>query len=237
MLVTHPRWPQDDPGVPTAFECLADDIHVQLTEANFLHPICVDADSRNVAPTVTRAKREKKTDKEAIQEELDEWFGPKGEVGGTKADEARDLVFLEKETNAKARYEISAFVLSPDGKRIHKQRLVAMLNECPILSNDRLTRIAEGTRYGDKDVEPSFDAGSGGDTAIRLGARVFVLCYNKKTKEHRIWVGRVQKMGRKVKKRSYEYHNPVLVERIPSGGYIYCHWYGRVPNCQNKFLY
>jgi hypothetical protein len=92
----------------------------------------------------------KKTDKEAIQAELDEWFGPKGELGGTKADEARDLVLLEKETNAKARYEISAFVTTPDGKRIHKQRLVAMLNECPILSNDRLTRIAEGTIYGDK---------------------------------------------------------------------------------------
>ena len=40
-----------------------------------------------------------------------------------------------------------------------------------------------------------------------------------------------------MKKRSYEYHNPVLVDRIPGGGYIYCHWYGRVPNCQNKFLY
>ena len=64
-----------------------------------------------------------------------------------------------------------------------------MLNECPILSNDRLTRIAEGTIYGDKNVEPSFDVESGGDTAIRLGARVFVLCHNKRTNEHRIWVG------------------------------------------------
>jgi hypothetical protein len=38
ILVTHKHWPLSDPGVPTLFECQADDIHARLDEADFLIP-------------------------------------------------------------------------------------------------------------------------------------------------------------------------------------------------------
>jgi hypothetical protein len=78
----------------------------------------------------------------------------------------------------------------------------------------------------------------GGKTgAIQLGSRVFVSCYDKVRKEKRIWIGRVQKMGRKVEKRTIEYHRPVHLKRIPAGGFVYCHWYGQLPNKINKWDY
>ena len=121
---------------------------------------------------------------------------------------------------------------------IHKQRLVAMLNQCPTMSNDRLTRIAEGTTYGDKESGKEGDIRGGNSRAIELHSRVFVSCYDVKAKLNRIWIGRVQKMGRKVEKRTIMYHRPVYLDRIPVGGFLYCHWYGRAPNMEgNKWLY
>jgi hypothetical protein len=35
-------------------------------------------------------------------------------------------------------------------------------------------------------------------------------------------------MGRKVGKKTYEYHDPVRINKVPDGGYMYSHWYGRV---------
>jgi hypothetical protein len=43
-------------------------------------------------------------------------------------------------------------------------------------------------------------------------------------------------MGREIKKKTYEYHNPVHMKDIPSGGFMYCHWYGRVGQT-NKWTY
>jgi hypothetical protein len=43
-------------------------------------------------------------------------------------------------------------------------------------------------------------------------------------------------MGRKVGKKTYEYHNPVRMDKIPSGGYMYGHWYGRIGQT-NKWQY
>jgi hypothetical protein len=43
-------------------------------------------------------------------------------------------------------------------------------------------------------------------------------------------------MGREINKRTYEYHNPVHMNKIPSGGFMYCNWYGRVGRT-NKWAY
>jgi hypothetical protein len=109
-----------------------------------------------------------------------------------------------------------------------------MLNQCPTMSTDRLQRIAEGTRHGDKNANPATEMAGG---AIQLSSRVFVSCSDKKTRQKRIWIGRVQKMGRKVDKRTIEYHRPVHLDRIPDGGFLYCHWYGQFPNTTNKWEY
>ena len=132
---------------------------------------------------------------------------------------------------------VSAYVTTPAGKVIHKQRLIAMLNMCPTMSNDRLQRIAQGTQYGDNDASPAREMEGGQKGAIELGRRVFVSCYDKFTNEKRIWVGRIQKMGRKVEKRTIEYHRPVHLKRIPAGGFVYCHWYGQLPKKNNKWDY
>ena len=113
-----------------------------------------------------------------------------------------------------------------------------MLNQCPTMSNDRLTRIAVGTTYGDKDSAVEGGMRGGNSRAIELHSRVFVSCYDKKENMNRIWIGRVQKMGRKVEKRTIMYHRPVHLDRIPDGGFLYCHWYGRAPNTEgNKWVY
>jgi hypothetical protein len=44
-------------------------------------------------------------------------------------------------------------------------------------------------------------------------------------------------MGRQVEKRTIEYHNPVHLKRMPEGGFVYCHWYGKLPNTRNKWDY
>ena len=77
----------------------------------------------------------------------------------------------------------------------------------------------------------------GKSNAIELGSRVFVRCLEKDGKTYRIWVGRVQKMGRRVGKKTYEYHNPVHLEHIPDGGFVYCHWYGKFDRTDNKWYY
>ena len=78
----------------------------------------------------------------------------------------------------------------------------------------------------------------GGCAAISVSSRVFVRCYDVKYDIHRIWIGRVQKMGRKVEKKTYEYQDPVHINRIPDGCYIYCHWYGpQSDRTTNKWLY
>jgi hypothetical protein len=50
-----------------------------------------------------------------------------------------------------------------------------MLNQCPAMSNDRLTRIAEGTRYGDQSETTTAEQEDGQNGAIELATRVFVL--------------------------------------------------------------
>jgi hypothetical protein len=58
------------------------------------------------------------------------------------------------------------------------------------MSNDRLKRIAEGTRYMDKGRAPTEEMDGGGCTAISVSSRVFVRCYDEGSKQHRIWIGR-----------------------------------------------
>ena len=102
-----------------------------------------------------------------------------------------------------------------------------MLNQCPTMSNDRLTRIAEGTRYGDQSETTTAEEEDGQNGAIELATRIFVLhvepATKKRAEERSIWIGRVQKMGRKVGKKTYEYHDPVRINKVPSGGYICIH--------------
>ena len=38
-------------------------------------------------------------------------------------------------------------------------------------------------------------------------------------------------------KKTYEYHNPVHLEHIPDGGFVYCHWYGKFERTDNKWYY
>jgi hypothetical protein len=141
------------------------------------------------------------------------WFGEAGE-DATKAVEAAGLREMAADTPP---YEISAFVTTPTGKVIHKQRLVAMLNQCPTTPNNRLTRIAEGTSYGDQSATTNAEKADGHSGAIELATRVFLLHVERTTKTsaemRSIWIGRVQKLGRKVGKKTYEYHN--LVRRFP----------------------
>jgi hypothetical protein len=127
-------------------------------------------------------------------------------------------------------------VTTPTGKVTHKQRLVAMPNQCPTMSNDRLTRIAEGTRCGDKSATTTAEMVDGQSGTIELPTRVFVRHVDEKTDMASIWIGRDQKTGRKVDKEIYEYHNPVRMDKISSGGYMYCHWHGR-PGQTNKWQY
>jgi hypothetical protein len=56
MLITHEHWPLKNPGVPTAFECRADDVYVRLQDPGFEIPNRVDAENRAEGP----AKGEKK---------------------------------------------------------------------------------------------------------------------------------------------------------------------------------
>jgi hypothetical protein len=42
--------------------------------------------------------------------------------------------------------------------------------------------------------------------------------------------------GAEVGKKTYEHHYPVRINKIPSGGYMYGHWYGRVGQT-NKWQY
>jgi hypothetical protein len=76
--------------------------------------------------------------------------------------------------------------------------------------------------------------------AIELSTRVFVLHVEPATKTRpemrSTWTGRVQKMRRKADKKTYEYHNPVRMDKIASGGYMHCHWYGRIGQT-NKWQY
>jgi hypothetical protein len=104
------------------------------------------------------------------------------------------------------------------------------------MSNDRLTRIAEGTRCGDKSATTTAEMVDGQSGTIELPTRVFVRHVDEKTDMASIWIGRDQKTGRKVDKEIYEYHNPVRMDKISSGGYMYCHWHGR-PGQTNKWQY
>ena len=169
-------------------------------------------------------------------DDRDTWFDEAGEEA-TKAEEEAGLCKMAADTTP---YEISAYVTTPSGKVIHKQRLVAMLNQCPTMSNDRLTRIAEGTRYGDPSETTTAKEDDGQNGAIELATRIFVLhvepATKKRAEERSIWIGRVQKMGRKVGKKTYEYHDPVRINKVPEGGYMYSHWYGRVGQT-NKWQY
>jgi hypothetical protein len=46
-------------------------------------------------------------------------------------------------------------------------------------------------------------------------------------KEHLDWSS-AEDGAEKVGKKTYEYHDPVRMNKAPSGGYMYSHWYGRV---------
>ena len=104
----------------------------------------------------------------------DWWVDENGECY-TDADaamaEAEALVELEAEAAGERACKISAFVTTPGGKVIHKQRLVAMLNQCPTMSNDRLKRIAQGTQHGDKCAPTAESMAGGKSNAIELGSR------------------------------------------------------------------
>jgi len=227
-LVTHDDWPLHNPGAPTVFECRADDVHARLHDPGFL--VAQGAASAG-AGRATHEPTEK------VSADNDAWYNAEG-AKGDAADEAADLLQMEADAAADLPFKISAFVVSPGGHRIHKQALVAMLNQCPVMSNDRLKRIAEGTRYMDKGGAPAEEMDGGGCAAISVSSRVFVRCYDDKYDIHRIWIGRVQKMGRKVEKKTYEYQDPVHINRIPDGCYIYCHWYGPLSErTTNKWLY
>jgi hypothetical protein len=134
---------------------------------------------------------------------------------------------LEAKLAADLPLTISAYVVSPGGHRIPQAAVGGNAQPvATVMSNDRLKRIAEGTRYMDKGGAPAEVMDGGGRcTAISVSSRVFVRCYEESTKQHRIWIGRVQKMGRKLEKKTYEYQDPVHINRISGGCYTYCHWY------------
>jgi hypothetical protein len=245
LLVTHTQWPLGAPGTATVFECQADDVHSMLSTAGFLLPPTLSGDgdggSDGEQPDARAAadrkgKRKTEAPGDPAEDEI-EWFGADGLGTGTGAQELQDLLDMETGAAALPAYMVSAYVTTPAGKVIHKQRLVAMLNMCPTMSNDRLQRIAQGTQHGDKDAPAAGEMEGGKRAAIQLGTRVFVSCYDKVAKQSRIWVGRVQKMGRQVEKRTIEYHRPVHLKRIPAGGFVYCHWYGQLPKKKNKWDY
>ena len=243
LLVTHKQWPPEAPEVPTIFECQADDIHLLLSKSDFLRAPSLDVegdqDYNDDGPDTTSTKKGKgrATAVGGMAADEGEWFATDGLGLGTGSQEVQDLLDMEAAEAAKPAFGVSAFVTTPAGKVIHKQRLVAMLNMCPTMSNDRLQRIAQGTRYRDEDAAPAEEMEGGKARAIELGSRVFVSCYDESRNQDRIWIGRVQKMGRKVEKRTIEYHNPVHLKRIPEGGFVYCHWYGKLPNTKNKWDY
>jgi hypothetical protein len=91
---------------------------------------------------------------------------------------------MEEGASAQPPFEISAYVTTPWGKVIHKLRLVTMLNQGTALSNDRLMRIAEGTRYGDESAGPNAEMEGRG--AIELSTRVFVSIFDKVTNSRHI---------------------------------------------------
>jgi hypothetical protein len=108
-----------------------------------------------------------------------DWYDSDGEPttgeeeSRCKARELVDLLRMEEEISALPPFIISAHVETPQGKIIHKSALVALLNHCTALSNDRLTRIAEGARYGDKSAGPNAEMeGRGGcNRAVNQGIR------------------------------------------------------------------
>jgi hypothetical protein len=141
---------------------------------------------------------------------------------------------MEVEAAAEPPFKISAFVTTPAGHRIHKQQLVAMLNQCQRMSNDRLKRIEQEWSPGGRDGGGRVQRNSG------FKPSVCELLQQETQKGSRIWIGRVQKMGRKVEKKTFEYQDPVHIDRIPDGCYVHCHWYGALNErngARNKWLY
>jgi hypothetical protein len=57
MLVTHAQWPLDNQGVPTAFECRADDVYVRLDDEGFLIVPRADAQNHDDGPRQSSDRR------------------------------------------------------------------------------------------------------------------------------------------------------------------------------------
>jgi hypothetical protein len=59
MLITHAHWPLENPGVPTAFQCRADDVYVrlQLQDPGFERPNRVDEENHADGPAKGKTKR------------------------------------------------------------------------------------------------------------------------------------------------------------------------------------
>jgi hypothetical protein len=106
------------------------------------------------------------------------------------------------------------------------------------MSNDRLQRIAQGTQHGDKDAAPAKEMEGGKTRAIELGIRVLVkremLRQDGKAKPHLDW-SRTEDGTTEVEERTIEYHGPVHLKSIPTGGFVHCHWYGALPNTRSKW--
>jgi hypothetical protein len=193
MLVALAQLPLDSPGVPTAFECRADDVYVRLDDEGFLIIPHADAQHHDDGPRHSGGSERRSGSvgkKNEVVDERNIWFGETGEEA-TTAEEVADLREMEKVAADTPPYEISAFVTTPTGKVIHKQRLVAVLNQCPTMSNDRLPRIAEGIRYGDKSATITAEMADGQSGAIDLSTRVFARHVDKETDMARIWIDRV----------------------------------------------
>jgi hypothetical protein len=129
--------------VPTQFDVDADDIHVQLGVADFLVPQRA-AGSRADGPSQEGEASSSSMAKKGQAKvhklgrcqimRRDEWLDRvEAPEQRRMQDEAADPVRLEQEAVA-------------EGNVIHKQHFVAMLNQCPTVSNDRLRRLAEVTR-------------------------------------------------------------------------------------------
>jgi hypothetical protein len=85
ILVTHAQWPLDNPGVPTAFECRADDVYVRLDDEGFLVVPCADAQNHDDGPRQSSGRRtgsvgktNEVVDDSDTLDDRDTWFGEAG---------------------------------------------------------------------------------------------------------------------------------------------------------------
>jgi hypothetical protein len=113
MEVTHDHWPVEACGVPTIFECRAEDVHERLDDAGFLQVERVNEVGHEEEQAMMAMPKD--TRQKGDTTDLDTWFS---RAGGeeTAEEEAADLAALEAEAAAEPRKAISAFVTTPAGK-------------------------------------------------------------------------------------------------------------------------